>query len=169
MYYLDEFPNYGIDEQGNVFSFKSNQFIRPIMARVIKGNKNQAYWSVILKKEGKSYQRYIHRLLAQTFIFNSEKKATVNHKDGNRLNNNLDNLEWTTQKENVDHALDILHTFQANRKLKSEDISIIFQMRKKGIRYKEIAKQFNVSHHQIRSIIHGRQWITTSKQLGLTK
>ena len=48
----------------------------------------------------------IHRLVAELFIKNPEKKRCVNHKDGNKLNNCLDNLEWNTHSENVQHAMD---------------------------------------------------------------
>ena len=52
--------------------------------------------------------RYLHRIVAKTFIPNPENKEQVNHKDGNRANNCVDNLEWVTQLENTKHAKDIL-------------------------------------------------------------
>lgn len=50
-------------------------------------------------------EKYIHRLVASAFLPNPEGKATINHKDGNKSNNHIDNLEWATYSENVQHAV----------------------------------------------------------------
>lgn len=57
------------------------------------------------KAGGLQGSQYIHRLLAKTFIPNPENKACVNHKDGNKYNNSLENLEWATCLENYHHAV----------------------------------------------------------------
>ena len=62
------------------------------------------YKVIGLVKKGKCKNYYLHRLLAEHFIPNPLNKIQVNHKDGNKLNNNLSNLEWVTHKENVQHA-----------------------------------------------------------------
>lgn len=62
--------------------------------------------SVHLYKDGELKSHYIHRLVASAFLPNPLLKEEVNHIDGNRLNNELSNLEWTTKKENVNHAMD---------------------------------------------------------------
>ncbi len=63
------------------------------------------YKFVSLRKNGEYYQRYVHRLVAQTFIDNPENKPEVNHKDRNKHNNSVSNLEWVTAKENSQHLL----------------------------------------------------------------
>ena len=66
------------------------------------------YYSVALSKYGKIKQFSLHRLLAEHFIDNPENKPTVNHKDGNKFNNDLSNLEWATRSEQIIHAMNIL-------------------------------------------------------------
>ena len=62
------------------------------------------YKTVRLSKNGKTHTKYIHRLIATSFIPNPYNKPEVNHKDGNKLNNAVANLEWVTHAENVQHA-----------------------------------------------------------------
>ncbi|MBL7738438.1 MAG: NUMOD4 motif-containing HNH endonuclease [Chitinophagaceae bacterium] len=78
------------------------QFIRgrKISMRV----NNHGYLSIRLSRDSKTATRFVHRLLAETFIENPLELPFVNHKDGNKLNNALDNLEWVTHSQNMKHA-----------------------------------------------------------------
>ena len=62
------------------------------------------YKQVVLTKQNKKYLKTIHRLVAESFIPNLDNKPCVNHKDGNKLNNNVENLEWCTYSENSKHS-----------------------------------------------------------------
>lgn len=62
------------------------------------------YYRVTLAKDGKRKQRNLHRLIAEHFIPNPNNLPQINHKDGNKLNNDISNLEWVTVAENVIHA-----------------------------------------------------------------
>lgn len=73
----------------------------------IRGN-TQRYYYVVLSKNNKQHTYYIHRLVAEYFMDNPLKKPYVNHKDGNKHNNDVDNLEWVTPLENNLHAYHIL-------------------------------------------------------------
>lgn len=84
---------YEVYEDGRIYSHVWKRFIKGSVA-------NNGYIRVIIK--GKKYP--LHRLIALAFILNSKNKPFVNHKDGNRLNNCKDNLEWCTAKENIQHA-----------------------------------------------------------------
>jgi hypothetical protein len=71
----------------------------------IKGMCNGKYMQVFIRPDivGKSKVFTIHKLVALAFIPNTQNKPEVNHKDGNKLNNALSNLEWATHKENCQH------------------------------------------------------------------
>lgn len=65
----------------------------------------RGYWSVTLCKNAKPKNFHIHRLLAINFIPNPNNLPQVNHKDGDRLNNDIENLEWITHKDNIRHYI----------------------------------------------------------------
>lgn len=62
------------------------------------------YVYVCLAKEGIQHQRFIHVLVAEAFLSKPEIKVEVNHKDGDKRNNTVDNLEWVTHEENIAHS-----------------------------------------------------------------
>ncbi len=88
-------PDYEISTLGRVYSYKSNRYI--------SNNSNLDGYSISYL-DGKNKQ--CHRLVAETFLDEVEGKSVVNHKNGVKSDNTLDNLEWCTQKENVQHAID---------------------------------------------------------------
>lgn len=65
---------------------------------------HDGYVKVRLLANGKDVTARVHRLVAEAFIPNPDNKETVNHKDGNKENNNIDNLEWADRHEQMDHA-----------------------------------------------------------------
>jgi hypothetical protein len=90
--------DYDINEQGEIYSHKTNKTLTGTVY-------NTGYKMVRLTtKEGKKGYA-VHRLVAETFIPNPDNLPIVNHKDGNKLNNCVDNLEWVTQSENRVHAI----------------------------------------------------------------
>ena len=88
-----------ISNFGRVKSFRYGEKMR-----VLKVS-NAGYYTVALWKKGKATHCRIHKLVAQNFLQNTDEKPQVNHKDGNKLNNHVDNLEWCTASENTYHAL----------------------------------------------------------------
>jgi hypothetical protein len=69
---------------------------------------NHGYLSVSLCKNGKQKMRLIHRLVAQAFIENKFNKKEINHINGNKKDNRVENLEWVTRKENMEHVINVL-------------------------------------------------------------
>lgn len=83
--------------------------------RILKQINVHDYLYVSLKNEGN--RKAIHRLVAQHFIPNPEDKLTVNHKNGIKTDNRVENLEWATQKENIHHAYKTGLTIQNHDKI----------------------------------------------------
>lgn len=107
------YENYFIcKDTTEVLSTKQRMNSKPNTYKVLKQVNNSKdpsnnYFIVTLVSEdGKRKNQSIHRLMALTFLENPEQKAHVNHIDGNKLNNQLSNLEWATEQENSQHAVD---------------------------------------------------------------
>lgn len=92
---------YQISNLGNVKSLHCNK--EKIMKLTIR-SKNYPYYFVGLLKNGKRKYFAVHRLVAQAFVNNPNNYNQVDHLDGNKLNNNANNLEWVTPKENTNRA-----------------------------------------------------------------
>lgn len=92
---------YEISSFGNVIS--NNFGKRKILKQ---STMTSGYKMVVLKKDGKQKSFSIHRLMAIAFLPNENNLPQVNHKDGNKLNNDLSNLEWCTQSQNIQHMYD---------------------------------------------------------------
>lgn len=92
---IDRFPNYSVSTLGNV----RNDITKKLLKLSIKSG----YFHVSLSGENERKTCKVHRLVALAFIINIENKPEVNHKDKNKLNNSLENLEWMTRQENNKH------------------------------------------------------------------
>lgn len=107
-----------------------------------KSGKNYYRSVVKLKKYGNSKDFKVHKLVANAFIDNPNGYTVINHKDGNPLNNNVDNLEWCTQKQNVDHAIENELKFY---QIKAIDRETMVQLLNSGKTYDEIAEILNIA------------------------
>lgn len=117
---------------------------------------------------GKPNTAYLimHRVVAKAFIPNPNNLPEVNHKDGNKQNNHVDNLEWCTHEYNVKHSVEnkladyskIAGSKNSQSKLNEIEVVKIRQMHKDGKNFTEIAKQYNVTANLIGMVCRMQNW-----------
>ena len=98
---------YTIDDKGNVFSFRSNRYLK-------WHDDGSGYQYVQLFKNGKRKCKKVHRLVAEHFLKNPDNLPQVNHKNENKKNNSVDNLEWCTANYNNNYGNRIKKATQSN-------------------------------------------------------
>ena len=124
----------------------------------------QGYLQVGLYNNNEEKKYLVHRLVAETFLPNPDNKPEVNHKNGNKRDNRVCNLEWTTAQENTKHAFDtglIDRKGEKNGQSKLTDqkvLEIRNRHKTEGLDYSQLAKEYNVSPSLIGQIVRGNCW-----------
>lgn len=123
----------------------------------------KGYLTSSLSKEGNIFNTFVHRIVARAFIDNPENKKEVNHINGIKTDNRVENLEWVTSKENSKHAwnnnLNKPKNGQqnGNSKLKKEDILVIRNLFLEHSSV-QIGKLYNVNNTTINRIVNKKTW-----------
>lgn len=152
------FKNYLISDKGQVVNKRTG--------KKIKQSKNEfGYLTVKLLDpvDGSWKTRKVHRIVAEVYIENPENKPEVNHKDGVKFNNHIDNLEWVTSKENKDHGWATeLYTARGEKHpdaILSEDVvHEICRLMEEGARNIDISRAFGIDKDWISHIRCGDIW-----------
>ena len=99
---IKEYNNYQISNFGRI---KSKNYKRQGYEKILKQSINgRGYYYVLISTKNKYKNLLIHKEVAKAFIDNKNNYTDVNHKDGNKLNNNVENLEWCSRSYNITHA-----------------------------------------------------------------
>ncbi len=145
------FYNYEVNINGEIRSTKTGKLLKP--QRSWNGYRRVTLW-VGYNRKG----FMVHRIVAEAFLSNPEKLKEVNHKDFDKTNNSVDNLEWCSKQQNMDHAKNgkVLVSFKGEEnntsKLTNEEVEKIRQIKDRKL--KSIAEEFNVC---VRTIVRIRQ------------
>ena len=101
---IDGFEEYQVSNTGKIKSLKwgKEKIKKPSVDK-------DGYFRICLSKAGKQKLFLVSRLIAIAFLPNPDNKPEINHKDGKKQNNHVNNLEWATRSENVKHSFDVLH------------------------------------------------------------
>jgi hypothetical protein len=171
-YYL--ISNFGrvklnLDKPNIAFRLSKTKDVNGLLHIGKNGRKGDEYSCIKLTLNNKRKTYRIHRLVAETFIANLLNLPCVNHKDGDKMNNHVINLEWVTYKQNAEHAWKL--GLYDNRKIDNSgenngrsilEASHVIKIRKlyenDNYSKKQLAEMFNTTVSNIYSIITYRNW-----------
>lgn len=151
-----EHPNYEVSIDGTVRNRTSGKILSQYL-------NDRGYYMVTLQENYKSRPCRVHRLIALGYMPNPENKPHINHKDGVKTNNNLDNLEWCTNPENISHAFrtglyNNTGSHNGMAKLTDEKVREIKVLLNSGMVQHKIADIYGVSRSCILSIKLNSRW-----------
>jgi transposase len=163
---IPDFPEYAVSNKGNIATLKTG--------KLRKFSDHKRYKQCMLRKDGKAYNRFVHRLVANAFLPLPEEGQVIDHINGIRDDNRAANLRWCTTQMNTQYAVEKgnlrkktgvespRHKYTHDQVLKAID------MLKIGIyTAKEISKATGIHIHMIRDLKHKRTWINDTDGLEL--
>lgn len=137
------YKNYIITKEGRIISRYTGKQL------YVHTNK-KGYCFVRMYIDGKAKTYLVHRVVATVHIPNPNKLPEINHKDGNKSNNNFRNLEWCTGLQNVQHSVGTglvkRGDKRPNAKLSDEDVVFMRWLRECGYTYYELGRRFNIAY-----------------------
>ena len=152
---------YQVSNLGNVKSYNSNRFKNGLILK--QGTSKKGYKVIYFIKDRIKKTLSVHRLVAISFIENTYDKPQVNHINGIKYDNNIDNLEWVTNSENMKHAfVNGLKSFSEkrrnamNKKVIDNDNGKIYQSAKDASQY------FKINYHTLCNQLNGHRKNYTS-------
>ena len=152
--------DYTITKDGKVINNRNNHILKP-------QPNGKGYLRVIIGKK----RYFVHRLVAEKYIPNPYNKLQVNHINGIKTDNRIENLEWCTNQENRSHAINNgLHLCGEDcswSKLAEKDV--IFIRENKYLGNKILAEKFNVSKSTIKAIINNKSWKQLKRYAALSQ
>ena len=144
------FNNYYINTDGEIYSMASNKIIKEVIS-------NSGYSLVCLWENGKKKNFLVHRLVALTFLPNIQNLPEVNHKDFNKQNNKLTNLEWCSRQYNLDYSLNAgRYNFDFSKK-KINQYDLKGNLIRQWQSINEASKTLNICSSHITKCCKGKQ------------
>lgn len=149
------FPEYFVSRRGDVYSSLKRRVIR-----LRSGVKPGGYEFVGLRNPmGECSYKMVHRLVAEAFINNPENLPEVNHLDGNKRNNAVENLEWCNRSRNARHGFETgIHPQGPDRPDAKLSAKQAREVRSAGGRYRDIGKQYGICAQTVCKIKNGRSY-----------
>ncbi|WDS60601.1 homing endonuclease [Bacillus phage BC-7] len=153
-YDIEGYPSYKVSNYGEIINMKT--------MKILRKDKRKGYFSVRLSRDNVSKVFSVHRLVANAFKGNPENLPQVNHIDGNKENNHIDNLEWCTREYNLKHQQDNGLVLKGERngmsKLTTSEVVSIIKLNDGIHSSKEVAEMYGCTMDNIRSIWNCKTW-----------
>lgn len=149
---LPDFENYKISNLGRIYSKTRRACLK------IKRLGGKGYYQVRLSKNGQYYYKNLHRLIAEVFIPNPNNLRTVNHINGNKLDNRIENLEWADDCHQQ-HESCLLGLKQTTQHILTENeiLDVYRRYFEEGESMYSIAKSYNTRKQQIAKLVKGQR------------
>ena len=155
---IESFPGYEISNEGRLRRWMGRGYRTLNPYRIGNGYREFSFW-----KENKRYCRKIHRLVLEAFVENCPGGYQTNHKDGNKENNYVENLEWVTPSDNINH--DYEKGLKSNvgiknprAKLKDGEVWLIKKLLYQRIKSKIICLMFKIGSDHLYNISTRKIW-----------
>lgn len=159
---MKQYYNYTVHKEGYVTSHYNKKPLTVQQYKRNKQGKKVVYPRVRIRKDKKSCWVALHRLVAEMFIPNPDNLPHINHKDGNRLNNHVDNLEWCTHEQNIRHAVENGLNPKGERQgiavATEEIVREIRKLHSEGFTYPQIAEVVGLKRRTVEAIGSGQNW-----------
>lgn len=153
-----------VSNTGKIIGLRTNRAIKTYIHK----SGREIFSTRVGGRKGQVHCFKVHRLVAEAFISNPDNKRTVNHKDGNPLNNTVDNLEWNTHSENIQHAFDngLIVPLKGEERVQAKlSSAIVADIRSRYIPYckvngaRALSRLYGVAHTTVLSILSNKVWV----------
>ena len=137
---IENYPNYMVSNYGNIMSLNYRRTSKPHILK--QGTNNDGYKLVCLHNENGNKMMTVHRIVAEAFIFNKFNYNEINHKNNNRSDNRVSNLEWISHKDNIKQR-DLTYKPKINNQITPNEVIKIRKEKENGNKIKDIYKKYS--------------------------
>lgn len=153
------YKNYYISDKGEVKNINTGRILKQYIT-------HQGYYRTNIRKENKTIAVFIHQAVASLFIPNPLNLPMINHKDGNKLNNEINNLEWCDASYNAQHAIEhnLMKPYGEDNGFSKLTNEAVIDIRTHYKKYSEefgsnaFAKKYGISNVQVLNIVKYKNW-----------